>query len=74
MKTIHLHSNGHSWVELRREGKRFLVKQYDSRRITGMKWFRRFDSATTFFAEALAEFGDAFAANFHSEKKGGENK
>ena len=51
MKTIALRSNGSLWVELRQEGKRFLVKSYEFKRIVRMKWFRNIGKAISDFVE-----------------------
>lgn len=51
MKTLHLHSNGHLWIELRQDGKRFLVKSYEFKRVTRMKWFRNIGKALSDFVE-----------------------
>lgn len=51
MKTIALRSNGSLWVELRQEGKRFLVKSYEFKRIVRMKWFRNIGKALNDFVE-----------------------
>ncbi len=72
MKTICLQSNGSLWVELRQDGKRFLVKVYTFKRIETMKWFRNLAKAETFFLDACDEFADEFLNNFRLEKKGGE--
>ena len=72
MKTINLYSNGAFWVELRQDGKRFLVKRYDLKRITRMKWFRNISRATDDFIDVCGLDESDIKTIFRSEKRGGE--
>lgn len=72
MKTIALESNGSVWIELRQVGKRFLVKSYEFKRITRMKWFRNLKAASEDFVEVCGLDSQDLDKIFHLEKKGGE--
>ena len=68
MKTLSLISDGSRWLELRQDGKRFLVKRYTFKKIERMKWFRNLRAAATVFDDELTSFFETFRL----EKKGGE--
>jgi len=72
VKTIALQSNGVLWVELRQVGKRYLVKSYEFKVITRMKWFRNLAAAANDFVEVCGLDETDLEKIFHSEKKGGE--
>ncbi len=72
MKTIALRATTDHWTELRREGKRFLVKRYDARRIVRMKWFRNLAKAVDDFVDVCGLDSGDIEEIFHSENKGGE--
>lgn len=73
MKTIELYSNGSLWVELTRDGKRFLVKGYDDKKVFLRRWFRNIERATSDFVDVCGIDSEDIKKFFHSENKGGEN-